>query len=349
MFKRNARPLKPENSTSHQGSARTASWLPTVLLAGALAFGGFAQDAFSGNPALAGNFCSATADAAFTACEAEVEDDFWIAKGNCINVAKTGARNQCNKAADAEREEGLELCGEQFQARLDVCGLVGEGRYAPNFKPANFVDPAEIGDTVATNPFFPLVVGNTWVYEGGGETVTVVVTSKTKLIAGVTCRVVNDLVEEDGAAIEDTDDWYAQHLNGDVWYCGEIARDFETFEGDDPEEPELVSIDGSFKAGRDRAKPGILVLASPEVGDAYRQEFALGEAEDVAEVISTTGTASVPFTSCVGDCVVTRDFTPLEPGALENKYYAAGVGPILEVDPETGERLELIDFTPGTP
>jgi hypothetical protein len=316
------------------------------LLAGVLGFGGFAQDAVSGNPALAGNFCSATADAAFTACEAEVEDDFWIAKGNCINVSNNGARNQCNKAADAELEEGLDLCGEQFQARVDVCGLVGEARFDPDFDPADFVDPAEIGDTVAPNPYFPLVVGNTWVFEGGGETVTVVVTGKTKLIDGVTCRVVNDLVQEDDSVIEDTDDWYAQHENGDVWYCGEIARDFETFEGDDPEEPELVEIEGSFKAGRDGAKPGILVLAAPQVGDVYRQEFHLGNAEDVAEVISTTGTAMVPAASCNGDCVVTRDFTPLEPDALVNKYYAPGVGPILEVDPETGERLELIEVTP---
>jgi hypothetical protein len=315
------------------------------LLVGVLAFGGFAQGAFSGNAAFAANFCSATADAAFTACEAEVEDDFWIAQGNCINVSNNGARNQCNKQADAELEEGLELCGEQLQARLDVCGLVGEGRYDPDFDSADFVDPAEIGGAVAPNPYFPLVVGNTWVYEGGGETVTVVVTDKTKLIDGVTCRVVNDVVEDDGDLIEDTDDWYAQHENGDVWYCGEIARDFETFDGDDPEEPELVEIEGSFKAGRDGAKPGILVLASPEVGDVYRQEFHLGNAEDVAEVISTTGTAMVPAASCNGDCVVTRDFTPLEPDALENKYYAPGVGPILEVDPETGERLELIEMT----
>jgi hypothetical protein len=179
-----------------------------------------------------------------------------------------------------------------------------------------------------------------WVLEGGDEVITDTVTDETKLIEGVTCRVVRDVVEEDGVLIELTDDWYAQDLAGNVWYCGELARNFESFEGDAPEDPELVDIEGSFKVGRDGAKPGILMLANPQVGVAYRQEVALGDAEDVAEVTSITGTEAVPAASCDGDCVVTRDFTPLEPGGDEMKYYAPGVGLILEVDAE-GNRVEL--------
>jgi hypothetical protein len=183
------------------------------------------------------------------------------------------------------------------------------------------------------------------VYEGGDETVTVSVTEKTKLIEGVTCLVVNDLVEEDGAPVEDTDDWYAQDLDGNVWYCGEIARNFEVFEGDNPEEAELVDIEGSWKAGRDGAQPGIVMLASPQAGDVYRQEVALGEAEDAARVISTTGSASVPAASCDSDCVLTRDFTPLEPDARERKFYAPGVGLIVERDLVSGDRVELVEFS----
>jgi hypothetical protein len=77
------------------------------------------------------------------------------------------------------------------------------------------------------------------------------------------------------------------------------------------------------------------------VGDVYRQEFALGDAEDAAEVVSTTGSESVPAASCAGDCVVTRDFTPIEPDAAENKFYAPGIGLILEVDLETGELVSM--------
>ena len=108
-----------------------------------------------------------------------------------------------------------------------------------------------------------------------------------------------------------------------------------------------MEIEGSFKAGRDSARPGILLLADPQVGDAYRQEMALGEAEDVAEVISITGTESVLAAACSSTCLVTRDFSPLEPGVEENKYYVPGIGLILEVDLEEGDRLELQLFTPG--
>ncbi len=47
-------------------------------------------------------------------------------------------------------------------------------------------------------------------------------------------------------------------------------------------------------------------------------------------------------------CLVTADFTPISPGIVEHGYYALGIGMILEVDAATGERLELVSFTPGS-
>jgi len=76
----------------------------------------------------------------------------------------------------------------------------------------------------------------------------------------------------------------------------------------------------------------------------YRQEFLLGEAEDVAEALSLTGSANVPAASCDGNCLITKDYTPLEPDGEENKYYAPGIGLILEVNVETGGRVELVEF-----
>jgi len=136
---------------------------------------------------------------------------------------------------------------------------------------------------------------------------------------------------------EDTDDWMTQDVEGNVWYFGEISKTYE--------DGELTDIEGSWTAGVDGAKPGILMKAAPEVGDVYRQEFALGEAEDAGEVVSTTGSATVPAASCSGSCVVTRDFTPIEPDGEEFKYYLSGVGLILEENPETGGRVELVDVT----
>ena len=92
-----------------------------------------------------------------------------------------------------------------------------------------------------------------------------------------------------------------------IWYFGEISKNYE--------DGELTGIEGSWMAGVDGAKPGILMEAAPEVGDVYRQESALGDAEDAGEVVSTTGSATVPAASCSGSCVVIKDFTPIEPCA----------------------------------
>ena len=81
-------------------------------------------------------------------------------------------------------------------------------------------------------------------------------------------------------------------------------------------------IDGSWKAGRDDAKPGILFPSIPEVGNVIRQEVAWREAEDIIEVLSVNGSESAPGRSCSNNCRVTRDFTLLGPGVNEQKFYA---------------------------
>ena len=69
--------------------------------------------------------------------------------------------------------------------------------------------------------------------------------------------------------------------------------------------------------------------ADPEVGDAYRQEYYPGEAEDMAEILAVGGTGDRGSAS-YDDVVVTEDWTPLEPEVVEEKSYAPGVGLILE-------------------
>lgn len=304
------------------------------------------EEALARADELAEGYCSQVASAAFTACGHELEDDFWITMGQCINIGDEDERAECEEEADAAREETLEACDAQLAARQAACALVGEARYAPDFDPARFVDPDEIGGSIAANSYFPLVAGTQWVWEGAGEVITDTVTDRIKLIEGVKCRVLLDVVSEEGELVEITEDWYAQDVEGNVWYCGEIAQEFEHFEGDEPATPELVEIDGSFKAGRDGARPGILMPANPQPGSSHRQEVALGEAEDLAEIIRITGSESVPAADCVGNCVVAREFTPLEPGINETVYYAPDVGPILEITDE-GERIALTAIHTG--
>jgi hypothetical protein len=107
-----------------------------------------------------------------------------------------------------------------------------------------------------------------------------------------------------------------------------------------------VSTEGSWTAGVDGAKPGIIMEANPQVNDLYRQEFALGVAEDMAQVIALNQSVTVtPGT--YSNCVETKDFSPLEPDVVEHKLYAPGVGNVQEVEVTTGNRLDLTSFTPG--
>jgi hypothetical protein len=325
----------------------------TLALAAAICLLGTPGAALAADEDDEGRSCSATAARQFTACRSEVTGAFFTGKAVCINVSDEDQREQCSVEAEAAHTEAQQLCREQHQARRDLCDALGEDRYDPMFNPGDFDD--DFAHLTNRNLHFPLQIGNRWEYVGGAETITVKVLAKTKLIEGVTCIVVNDLVQEDGQTIEDTDDWYAQALNGDVWYCGEISKNFETFEGDHPQEPELIDIEGSWKAGRDGDRPGIIFLASPTVGDVYRQEWSPGNAEDAATVLSTSYgfgnhpeldefvPAELALLLCANDCVVTGEVTPIEPDVFERKYYAPGVGLFLEVDPETGDTVQLVD------
>jgi hypothetical protein len=159
------------------------------------------------------------------------------------------------------------------------------------------------------------------------------VTSDTRTILGVTCVVVRDTVTANGKLIEDTLDWYAQDKQGNVWYFGENAKQYS---GD-----LIIGIEGSWEADVNGAQPGIVMEADPVVGDIYRQEFAPGEAEDMAEVLSLTESVTVPFDSYT-NCLMTLEFSALEPDVSENKFYVKGVGFIKSIDVGTNFSSELV-------
>ncbi len=143
-----------------------------------------------------------------------------------------------------------------------------------------------------------------------------------------------------GELIEDTLDWYAQDADGNIWYFGELSKEYE--------DGELVSLEGSWKAGVDGAKAGILMPAAPaaKLGEVYYQEFAFCEAEDMAQVVSLgEESISVPFGIFTNNVLKTKEFIPIEPEMIEYKYYIPGIGIALEVDLETGGRTELYSFS----
>jgi len=215
----------------------------------------------------------------------------------------------------------------------------------PDITPSDFTDP-----TVIDNIYFPLVPGTTYTYEGdtedGFEVNTVAVLGTTREVLGITCVVVHDLVYLDGSLIEETYDWYAQDDDGNVWYMGEDSAEYDN--------GVLISTAGSWEAGEDvdglgvTAYPGIIMKADPRVGDSYHQEYYERAAEDFGAVIDSDVTVTIAGTVYTG-CLKTQDVNPFEPDAPEYKYYAPGIGVVLEEildeDLIVEEIVELTSFT----
>ena len=201
-------------------------------------------------------------------------------------------------------------------------------------------DPADFVPRI-DNPWLPLTPGNRWVYtttsSQGVQTDTVTVLADTKVVAGVTATVVQDVAtDEDGATVGDTYDWYAQDTAGNVWYLGEDTT------AHDEGKPDKA---GSWEAGVDGAQAGIVMLATPRIGDGYRQEYLVGAAEDQARILSLTASVNVPFGDFAG-VLQTEDTTPLEPSLVKRKYYARGVGVVREEDVSGGDEfVVLVRFT----
>ena len=136
-------------------------------------------------------------------------------------------------------------------------------------------------------------------------------------ILGISAIVVLDQVFVHGELKEKTFDWYAQDRDGNVWYLGEDTRELE--------DGKVVSTEGSWEAGVDGAEAGIIMPAHPRVGQHYRQEFLRGEAEDEARVMARGLDINVPYGSFHG-CIKTMEWTRLEPGVREVKFYCPEVG-----------------------
>lgn len=233
----------------------------------------------------------------------------------------------------------------------------------------DFPDPLNIN-----NPYWELMQGKTFVYravEGDECTVDVmVVTGMAKddfdpPYDNITARVVEDTSWQDancdgigeGEALETTEDWYAQDKYGHIWYFGEDTR---TNEG---------STEGSWEAGKDvagvgsNAEPGIVMLAHPDVstdgsvlvapGLSYEQEYYEDEAEDMGKVkrLNANVTLEMENTLAASEytgCLKTKEWSPVEPGAVEFKYYCPYAGLVLieELQGSPTVRVELVENLP---
>ena len=286
-----------------------------AVLAYLVVFTLFGAERSQAQPANDNGVCSRTARIARTACGHDVMDNYEIEVGRCLNTADAAERGSCLAEAKAARVESTQLCSEQFEARDDLCDRLGDAPYDPSFDPGDFVNPLQIGKNVAPNRFFPLIPGSQWVYRSPSELNTVEVIGRVVRIQGVPCSVVHDVVNQNGQTTEDTLDFFAQRVDGSV-VCGEQTQEMEN--------GRVVNVEGSWRAGVDEARPGIIMQAVPRVGDTYRQEFMLGDAEDAAinRSIQRIGDSAggIVLAHLPGHA---REFTALEPDGREEQVLRA--------------------------
>jgi hypothetical protein len=203
--------------------------------------------------------------------------------------------------------------------------------------------PAPAGFSArVTNPYFPLIPGMRWEYRGvkDGRALrdVVAVASRVKRIRGVPCAVVRDRAYLDGRLRESTTDWYSQDAHGTVWYFGEATAELDA-------RGRVTSTEGSWRAGRDGAREGIFMPASPRVGPAFAQEHYPGHAEDRFRVLSRRASVTVPYGTFTRRALMTAEWTPLEPGVRDRKWYVRGIGEVKEATVKGGdERAELVAF-----
>jgi hypothetical protein len=230
--------------------------------------------------------------------------------------AKRGSSDMSGNGR-TKTKRGLPSCALALVLATATCSDSGDEMHAGAREYAPKIDPEKFSTTIDNRYLFyePGAVRRYLQTEGG--IVEEAVTSKTKVIMGVKTVVVHDFSKSaDGELLEDTYDYYAQDISGNVWYFGE---DTKAYSG------KKVSTEGSWLAGEDGAKPGIVMQASPQIGDSYRQEYLPGEAEDEATVVGLSETVEVPYGS-FDNCVKTKEHSALAPGDLENKYYCPQIG-----------------------
>lgn len=191
----------------------------------------------------------------------------------------------------------------------------------PKFTDTFFEDQCAFKST-GRNPYFILEPGHELVLEGDddGEFVRLVITvlDRTRIIDGVETRVVRERETVDGELVEISFNYFAicKQTNS-VFYFGEDVDFYEN--------GQVVGHEGTWRAGRNGARPGIIMPGTVLIGARYFQEIAPDVALDRAEIRKLDAVLDTPF-GTFEDCLLTRETTPLEPDAVEFKTYARGVG-----------------------
>jgi hypothetical protein len=178
--------------------------------------------------------------------------------------------------------------------------------------------------TTGRNPYFILEPGYQLVLDGGKMRLQITVLDETKLVDGVTTRVVEEREWKDGKLYEVSRNYFAIcPETKDVFYFGE---DVDFYEND-----KVVKHDGSWLAGVKGNRAGLIMPGTPKVGMKYYQEIAPGVAMDRAKIVSVTETCKTPA-GTFKNCLKVEEGSALEPGVQEDKYHAPDIGLVRDED-----------------
>ena len=195
----------------------------------------------------------------------------------------------------------------------------GDAAWQQEFKLAE----RQLGPT-GRNPFFVLEPGFQVVLEGDHEKLIVTVLDATKVVEGVTTRVVEEREWKDGTLVEVSRNYFAIcAATKDVFYFGE---DVEIYK-----DGKAARNGDSWLAGVGGAKAGLAMPGQPAPGHKYYQEIAPGVAMDRAEIIGLAATLATPAGTFT-NCLKTKEGTALDPDEQEFKLYAPGIGLIQDED-----------------
>jgi hypothetical protein len=176
--------------------------------------------------------------------------------------------------------------------------------------------------------YFVLQPGFKTVLSDGETTLTITVLNETRIIDGVSTRVVEERQETAGVPDEVALNFFAlDPATGDAFYFGEEVDMFSS--------GQLTGHPGTWLATNGN-RPGLIMPGSPVVGMRYYQELAPNMAMDRAEVLTTGNTCATPAGE-FSACVVTRETSAIET-ADERKAYAPGIGLIQD------ENLLLVSY-----
>jgi hypothetical protein len=177
--------------------------------------------------------------------------------------------------------------------------------------------------TTGKSEYFILEPGFQLVLEGGDTKLQITVLDETKVIDGVTTRVVEEKEWKDGKLYEIAKNYFAMcEQTKDVFYFGEDVDFYEN--------GKVVKHDGTWHAGVNGNRAGLIMPGTPKPQMKYYQEIAPGVAMDRAEIVSLNETCKTPAGS-FSRCLKVKEGSALAP-VTEYKYYAPGIGLVRDED-----------------